>query len=67
MALPGVCGLQPDLRENYINIGSLYLCTTVFLALGLPLNDPFWNSPNEKWASLKIYHGMSVKSDAALK
>jgi len=65
--LPGVCGLQPDLRESYINIGSLYLCATVFLALGLPLDDPFWHSPNEKWTSLKIYHGIPVKRDAALK
>lgn len=32
---PGATGYQPELAENYINIGSLYLCTAVFCALGI--------------------------------
>ncbi|HBF10599.1 MAG TPA: hypothetical protein DDW39_02290, partial [Thermotoga neapolitana] len=38
----GVVGSQPSLGEEYITTGSLYLCTTVFLPLGLPSSDPFW-------------------------
>ena len=33
--LPGVYGHQPELAEEYINLGSLYLCSAVFLPLGL--------------------------------
>jgi hypothetical protein len=31
----GFCGQQSHISESYINTGSLYLCTTVFLPLGL--------------------------------
>ncbi len=33
---------QPGLADFYITTGSLYLCTTIFLPLGLPADDPFW-------------------------
>jgi len=42
----GLCGHQPDLAENYISTGSLYLCTAAFLPLGLPEADPFWSKPH---------------------
>ncbi|MCL2232603.1 MAG: DUF2264 domain-containing protein [Treponema sp.] len=64
--VPGVCGLQPELSEHYINTGSLYLCAAVFLALGLSPDDPFWLAPNEQWTSRKVFHGMPAKKDAAL-
>src|ERR1035437_2302196 len=32
----GYCGHQPHLGESYISTGSLYLCSTVLLPLGLP-------------------------------
>jgi len=38
----GVCGSQPDMGENYISIGSLYLFSVVFLPLGLKQSHPFW-------------------------
>lgn len=38
--LPGVIGQQPELAEGYISVGSLYLCSAVFLPLGLPEQDP---------------------------
>lgn len=59
----GVYGQQPSLGENYICTGSLYLCTAVFLPLGLPDNAPFWSSPDEKWTSLRITDGEDVAKD----
>ena len=62
----GLYGSQPDLAETYISTGSLYLCTTVFLPLGLPADDPFWTSPEEAWTSKKIWGGDSLPADHAL-
>lgn len=63
---PGVYGYQPDLAEEYINVGSLYLCTAVFLPLGLPETDAFWSGAKEDWTSRKVYGGMNVMRDHAL-
>ncbi|UOQ65736.1 DUF2264 domain-containing protein [Hymenobacter volaticus] len=41
----GLCGHQPGIGETYISTGSLYLCSTAFLPLGLPPTDTFWTSP----------------------
>ncbi|HEX6180281.1 MAG TPA: DUF2264 domain-containing protein, partial [Chitinophagaceae bacterium] len=41
----GLYGHQPDLADTYINTGSLYLCATIFLPLGLPDTDVFWSAP----------------------
>lgn len=62
----GVCGHQPGLGEGYISTGSLYLCTTVFLPLGLPPEDPFWKDPNEPWTAQKIWSGGDAPIDRAL-
>ncbi len=51
----GLCGHQPSLGERYISTGSLYLCSVVFLPLGLSPNDPFWSDPFTPWTSLRIY------------
>lgn len=51
----GLYGSQPALGEHYISTGSLYLCTAVFLPLGLPASDPFWSSPATKWSSQNIW------------
>ncbi len=51
----GLCGTQPELAEGYISTGSLYLCSTVLLPLGLDETDPFWTSPNEDWTARKIW------------
>lgn len=63
----GLCGHQPGVGENYISTGSLYLCTTGMLALGLPPDNKFWTSPSEDWTSRKIWNGTDMKSDHALK
>ena len=63
----GFYGSQPDLAEGYITTGSLYLCTAGLVALGLPANDPFWTSPAEDWTSVKIWKGINIPADHALK
>ncbi len=62
----GFCGSQPDIGEGYISTGSLYLCTTVFLPLGLPLDTPFWQDPECEWTSKKIWSGRNMPCDHAL-
>lgn len=62
----GFCGHQPDIGESYISTGSLYLCTTGLLALGLPAADQFWTSPATDWTSKKAWSGTDIKTDHAL-
>lgn len=63
----GVCGHQPLMGETYISTGSLYLCTAVFLPLGLSPKHPFWSEPDHKWTSQRIWNGEpDVKVDHAL-
>ena len=62
---PGVYGFQPELAEPYINIGSLYLCSAVFLPLGLPANDAFWADPDEPWTGKKVWAGEHTVIDHA--
>lgn len=63
----GLSGYQPDLADFYINTGSLYLCTEIFLPLGLPETDEFWSSPAMPWTSVKVWSGQnSVPADHAL-
>lgn len=63
---PGVYGYQPSLAEDYINTGSLYLCATVFLPLGLSPTDEFWSAPNEQWTSQIILSGRDFPADYAM-
>lgn len=64
----GFCGHQPRLAEKYVSTGSLYMCTLVFLPLGLDASDEFWSGKAEKWTSLKIWGGdMAVGPDHALR
>lgn len=62
----GFCGHQPDIGETYISTGSLYLCTTGMLALGLQPLHNFWTSPASDWTSRKIWKGVDLKNDHAL-
>jgi hypothetical protein len=63
----GLYGYQPDLADSYINTGSEYLCTAVFLPLGLPETDEFWSSPSMPWTSVKVWSGQNaVPADHAL-
>lgn len=63
--LPGVYGYQPELAEGYINIGSLYLCSTVFLPLGLSPRDDFWSGAEEDWSGKKVWSGGHITIDHA--
>ncbi|MDO3409238.1 DUF2264 domain-containing protein [Saccharibacillus sp. CPCC 101409] len=63
---PGLYGYQPELAEGYISIGSLYLCSTVFLPLGLAPSEPFWAGPPAAWTSVKIAGGERMDGDYAL-
>ncbi|RFS24682.1 DUF2264 domain-containing protein [Chitinophaga silvatica] len=62
----GVCGHQPDIADVYTSTGSLYLCTTGFLALGLPPEHPFWSDPAAAWTSKKVWGGENVMKDHAI-
>lgn len=62
----GLCGHQPSMGEDYISTGSLYLCSTALLPLGLPRTDPFWSGPSQSWSSRKIWNGEDIAADHAL-
>lgn len=63
----GFAGHQPEVGENYISTGSLYLCSEVFLMLGLPVEDPFWQAPYADWTAKKAWNGEPFLIDKALK
>ncbi len=63
----GFSGSQINMSEPYINTGSLYMCTAVFLPLGLPANHPFWTEPYSEWTNLKAWKGVDVGADKALR
>ena len=62
----GVAGRQPTLGESYISRGSLYLCSTAFLPLGLPESDPFWSRPEMDWTAKAIWSGQARGLDHAI-
>ena len=62
----GFCGHQPGVAEGYVSTGSAYLCTFVFLPLGLPADNEFWTAPDEEWTSQKIWSGKPIKTDHAI-
>ncbi|NDV83633.1 DUF2264 domain-containing protein [Bacteroides sp. 51] len=64
----GFAGHQPQIAEKYISTGSLYLCSVVFTALGLPPTDEFWIAPYTEWTGKKVWNGNpDVKLDKAIK
>ena len=62
----GLAGHQPRLAERYISTGSLYLCSTAFLPLGLPPTDPFWSDPPAPWTAKHAWSGGDLAPDHAL-
>lgn len=62
----GLAGAQPALAENYISTGSLYLCSTALLPLGLPATDPFWSDPEVPTTWEKAWSGQDLPADKAL-
>lgn len=61
----GVVGHQPGMAEEYINHGSIYLCTFGLMQLGLPADDPFWTVPAEPWTQRRIWQGENLSADHA--
>jgi hypothetical protein len=62
----GFCGHQPAIAESYISTGSLYLCTTALLPLGLAPSDPFWSGPARPWTAQRVWRGEDLPPDHAL-
>ena len=48
-------------------MGSLYLCASGLLPLGLPADDVFWSAPAADWTSRKAWKGVNMPADKALK
>lgn len=63
----GAVGHQPSIREGYIATGSLYLCLTGLVHLGLAPDEPFWSAPAEAWTQQRIWSGLDIKPDHAYK
>jgi len=59
----GLYGAQPNLGDFYNNQGSPYICSNIFLPLGLPSSDPFWANPAAKWSAQKIWSGEDFPND----
>ena len=59
----GLNGKQIDISESYINTGSLYLCSVIFLPLGLSMNDSFWSDSFAEWTNLRAWNGNHIESD----
>jgi hypothetical protein len=62
----GLCGHQPHLGEAYISTGSLYLCATALLPLGLGPRDPLWSGAAEEWTARRIWRGEDAPPDHAI-
>ena len=63
----GFYGHQPGIGETYISTGSLYLCTTGMLPLGLPATNEFWSAPPMDWTAKKAWAGTDLPTDHAIK
>lgn len=64
----GFCGHQPEIADSYVSTGSNYLCTFIFLPLGLQADDEFWTAKPEKWSSVKIWSGSrNIKKDGSIR
>lgn len=62
----GLYGHQSGIGEGYISTGSLYLCTTALLPLGLPPGDAFWQQPAQDWTARRAWAGQDVYADHAI-
>ncbi len=62
----GLCGHQPSIGDTYISTGSLYLCSTALLPLGLDASDPFWREPARPFTGQRVWGGEDVPVDHAI-
>jgi hypothetical protein len=63
----GAVGSQPGLRENYNATGSLYMCLTGLVHLGLPATNALWIAPAASWTQKRIWSGEDVPRDRMLR
>jgi hypothetical protein len=59
----GFNGHQPEIADVYSNSGSMYICTTIFLPLGLGVTHDFWKSKILDWTQKKAFNGLSFTND----
>lgn len=62
----GLAGHQPSLGETYISTGSLYLCSAIWLPLGLASSDPFWSADDASWTQKAVWSGHDAPADHAI-
>ena len=62
----GLQGSQMDISESDINTGSVYMCCSIFLTLGLPEDDPFWTEPFAEWTTLQAWNGNQIQKDQSI-
>lgn len=63
----GINSSQPKLGEYYITTGSLYLCSTAFLPLGLGPTDRFWTDLPQPWTQRRLWlRSEDIPADVAL-
>lgn len=62
----GLSGHQPSLAERYISTGSLYICSTIFLPLGLPPTASYWQDEPLPWTQKRVWcHGEDLAPDVS--
>lgn len=59
----GINGFQPSTVDYYSSIGSTYITTLGFIALGLPANNIFWTDNSKEWTAVKIWKGTDIPKD----
>lgn len=62
----GLNGPQSSISEKNITNGNIYLCCSIFLALGLDMNDEFWKAPAAEWSSVKAWNGGQAQADQSI-
>ena len=62
----GLNGPQSSISEKNITNGNIYLCCSIFLALGLETEDEFWNAPAAEWSSVKAWNGGQAQADQSI-
>ena len=62
----GAVGHQPGLEETYNATGSLYICLTGLVHLGLSADDPYWTAPDADWTQRLIWSGEDIERDRPL-
>ena len=62
----GLNGSQVDIADDNTSTGTLYSCCFIFLALGLDMNDQFWQAPAAEWSSLKAWSGHPIQKDQSI-